>query len=137
MTLIVIAAIAFAVAAVFPYLVYPRTLDHFASRPIHRVSGAPLPSATLLFCAYNEAASAPAKLDNLRAIRAVCPAMRFHNSMLRPLQVPSAVLVTKGAASLVPMTSSRPADASAFAAGAAFCAMAGHDEAQARTARRR
>ena len=77
MTLIVIAAIAFAVAAVFPYLIYPRTLDHFASRPIHRVSGAPLPSATLLFCAYNEAASAPAKLDNLRAIQRQWPALRF------------------------------------------------------------
>jgi cellulose synthase/poly-beta-1,6-N-acetylglucosamine synthase-like glycosyltransferase len=66
-----------ALLAVFPYLIYPATLRRFRQRPVRPRPQQPPPSATLVFCAYNEAASSAAKLDNLRAIRAVCPAMRF------------------------------------------------------------
>ena len=54
-------------AFLWPYLLYPRILALLPRRPV-----APSPnghSASLLFCAYNEAAAMPAKLDNLRALK--------------------------------------------------------------------
>lgn len=66
-----------ALLAVFPYLIYPATLRLLQDWPLSRRPQPRLPSATLVFCAYNEAASSGAKLDNLRAIRRVCPTMRF------------------------------------------------------------
>lgn len=77
MTIAVLAlgALVLGLLAVFPYLIYPATLRLLHERPVKR--GAFEPSTTLVFCAYNEAASAAAKLDNLRAIRRAWPAMRF------------------------------------------------------------
>lgn len=66
-----------ALLTVFPYLIYPVTLRLFRERRVELRLQQPPPSATLVFCAYNEAASSAAKLDNLRAIRTVCPGMRF------------------------------------------------------------
>lgn len=71
------AALAFALLAAFPYSIYPLTLRLFRVRPVRIDPAASPPSATLVFCAYNEEASALAKLDNLRAIRRVWPSMRF------------------------------------------------------------
>ncbi|MCC2975150.1 glycosyltransferase [Sphingomonas sp. PL-96] len=60
----------------FPYTLYPLALGLAPRRPL-RLRARRAPTATLLFCAYNEAASIPAKLANLRAIRDVWPTMRF------------------------------------------------------------
>ena len=58
-----------------PYISYPLSLRLMRARPVGmRASGdAPLPSATLLFSAYNEERTLPAKLANLEAIRALHP----------------------------------------------------------------
>jgi cellulose synthase/poly-beta-1,6-N-acetylglucosamine synthase-like glycosyltransferase len=66
-----------ALLTIFPYLIYPATLRLFRERPVRLRAEQVPPSATLVFCAYNEAASSAAKIANLRAIRAVCPDMRF------------------------------------------------------------
>jgi cellulose synthase/poly-beta-1,6-N-acetylglucosamine synthase-like glycosyltransferase len=59
-------------AFLHPYLFYPASLRAMKQRPI--VAGdAPLPSATLLFCAYNEERALPAKLANIAAIKALHP----------------------------------------------------------------
>lgn len=60
----------------FPYTLYPLALRLAPRRPL-RLRARRAPTATLVFCAYNEAASIPAKLANLRAIREVWPTMRF------------------------------------------------------------
>jgi cellulose synthase/poly-beta-1,6-N-acetylglucosamine synthase-like glycosyltransferase len=70
-------AAACALLTVFPYLIYPATLRLLPERPVRRAARRSPPSATLVFCAYNEAGSCAAKLDNLRAIRRAWPAMRF------------------------------------------------------------
>lgn len=70
------AAILSGILAVFPYVLYPFALSLFRRRPL-RLRARRAPTATLVFCAYNEAASMPAKIANLRAIRAVWPLMRF------------------------------------------------------------
>jgi cellulose synthase/poly-beta-1,6-N-acetylglucosamine synthase-like glycosyltransferase len=75
---LLIASFAFALLAVFPYVIYPWTLRLLHEQPLTLDPDARTPSATLVFCAYNEQASIPAKLDNLRAIRGVLPAIRFH-----------------------------------------------------------
>ncbi|MBB3911833.1 glycosyltransferase [Sphingomonas desiccabilis] len=62
--------------ALFPYTLYPLALRLAPRRPL-RMRARRAPTATLVFCAYNESASIPAKLANLRAIREVWPAMRF------------------------------------------------------------
>jgi cellulose synthase/poly-beta-1,6-N-acetylglucosamine synthase-like glycosyltransferase len=62
--------------ALFPYTLYPLLLGLAPRKPL-RLRARRAPSATLVFCAYNEAASIPAKLANLRAIREVWPTMRF------------------------------------------------------------
>lgn len=58
-----------------PYISYPLSLRLMRARPVGmRASAAtPLPSATLLFSAYNEERALPAKLANLEAIRALHP----------------------------------------------------------------
>ena len=76
MIVLLLAALGFGLLAIFPYVIYPETLRLLPARPIAGASPA-APSATLVFCAYNEQASIPAKLDNLRAIRRAWPAMRF------------------------------------------------------------
>ncbi|MEC3949905.1 glycosyltransferase family 2 protein [Sphingobium sp. HWE2-09] len=56
------------VAVAWPFLFYPlilRLLPTVAEAPI----GGPMPSASLLFCAYNEAAAMPEKLANLAMLK--------------------------------------------------------------------
>lgn len=56
-----------------PYIGYPLSLRLLRERPVRPDPAAPLPSASLLFCAYNEERALPAKIANLRAIRAQHP----------------------------------------------------------------
>jgi cellulose synthase/poly-beta-1,6-N-acetylglucosamine synthase-like glycosyltransferase len=56
----------------WPFLFYPLILRLLPERPIDR-EGAGVPSASLLFCAYNEETSLPAKIDNLRRLKARHP----------------------------------------------------------------
>ncbi|WRH64338.1 MAG: glycosyltransferase [Fuscovulum sp.] len=57
-----------ALAVTYPYLLYGRLLDVVPSQPLHPKLGHNC-SATLVFCAYNEAASLPQKLDNIAALK--------------------------------------------------------------------
>jgi glycosyltransferase involved in cell wall biosynthesis len=62
----------------WPFFVYPAILGHIAERPVIRARpDEPLPSATLLFCAYNEAAALPTKIANLRALKARYPTLEI------------------------------------------------------------
>lgn len=62
----------------WPFAVYPAILGLLPERPVIRLRpGDPLPSASLLFCAYNEAAALPAKIANLRALKARYPALEI------------------------------------------------------------
>jgi cellulose synthase/poly-beta-1,6-N-acetylglucosamine synthase-like glycosyltransferase len=70
-------AIAFGLLFLQPYVFYPMSLLLLPNKPIRPDPDRPPPSATLVFCAYNESASIPAKIDNLRAIRAVAPDIKF------------------------------------------------------------
>ena len=74
---LLLGALAFGLLAVFPYVIYPWTLRLLRERPVAIDPDAPSPSVTLVFCAYNERVSVPAKLDNLRAIRRAWPTIRF------------------------------------------------------------
>lgn len=65
-----------AVMFVHPYVTYPASLRLLRPWPVPRPSE-PRPSATLVFCAYNESASVADKVANLRAIRAVAPEVQF------------------------------------------------------------
>jgi len=60
-----------------PYVTYPLSLRFFARCPVRLDPAAPPPSATLVFSAFNEEASLPAKIANLRAIRARHPAIEI------------------------------------------------------------
>lgn len=65
-----------AVVLLWPFLFYPMVLRLLPERPIARgEAGQALPSASLLFCAYNEAASLPDKIANLRALKARHPGL--------------------------------------------------------------
>ncbi|HEY2661464.1 MAG TPA: glycosyltransferase [Caulobacteraceae bacterium] len=70
-------AVVFGVLFLQPYVFYPMSLLLLPRKPVHRDSARPTPTATLVFCAYNEAASVPSKIANLRAIRAVAPEIKF------------------------------------------------------------
>lgn len=74
---LLLASLGFGLLAVFPYVLYPWTLRLLGERLVAIDPAAPPPSATLVFCAYNEQASIPVKLANLRAIRRVWPEIRF------------------------------------------------------------
>lgn len=56
-----------------PYVFYPLSLRLLGARPLAPDSKTPLPAASLLFSAYNEEASLPAKIANLEAIKALHP----------------------------------------------------------------
>ncbi|MDO7844596.1 glycosyltransferase [Sphingomonas immobilis] len=60
-----------------PYVTYPLSLRLFRSVPIRFGDRNDLPTATLVFSAFNEEASMPEKIANLRAIREVVPNIQF------------------------------------------------------------
>ena len=64
------------VAVLWPFLFYPLILRALPTRPEMPVSGPP-PSASLLFCAYNEAEAMPEKLTNLAMLKARYPALEL------------------------------------------------------------
>lgn len=67
-----------AVLLLWPFVFYPLALDRISEKPVLRaMPGERLPSATLVFCAYNEAASLPDKIANLRALKARSPALEI------------------------------------------------------------
>ena len=55
---------------VHPYVIYPASLYLFPARRVAIDPTRRQPSASLLFCAYNEERSLPSKVENLRAISA-------------------------------------------------------------------
>jgi cellulose synthase/poly-beta-1,6-N-acetylglucosamine synthase-like glycosyltransferase len=62
---------------VHPYVGLPLSLRLMRSRPLALDPSAPLPSATLVFSAYNEERALPSKLANLEAIRALHPGLEI------------------------------------------------------------
>jgi cellulose synthase/poly-beta-1,6-N-acetylglucosamine synthase-like glycosyltransferase len=59
---------------VYPFTIYPLLLGLLPEKPVIRAGeGEALPSASLLFCAYNEAAALPDKIANLRMLKARHP----------------------------------------------------------------
>lgn len=72
MTMIMAAAICL-LLFLHPYVTYPLSLRWFRPRPVRPDPACPMPSASLLFSAYNEERALPAKIANLRAIKARYP----------------------------------------------------------------
>ncbi|MCW2362218.1 MULTISPECIES: glycosyltransferase [Sphingobium] len=66
-----------AVLLVWPFLIYPLILRLLPTKPVQHAGGAVPPTVSLLFCAYNEAASLPTKIENLRALKARHPALQI------------------------------------------------------------
>ncbi|UZW55765.1 glycosyltransferase family 2 protein [Sphingobium sp. JS3065] len=64
------------VVVAWPFLFYPLILRTLPTRPERPVAG-PTPSASLLFCAYNEAAAMPEKLANLAMLKARYPTLEI------------------------------------------------------------
>lgn len=56
-----------------PYIFYPLTLRLMGEQAVKQNPNLPLPTATLVFSAYNEEMSLPDKLRNLEAIKAIHP----------------------------------------------------------------
>lgn len=65
-----------ALLVIYPYIAYPLILNLLPKKEIKRKPGSEV-SATLVFCAYNEARNMPEKIANLEAIRAVHPNIQF------------------------------------------------------------
>jgi len=63
-------------AVAWPFLFYPLVLRLLPTRPEKPVAG-PAPSASLLFCAYNEAGAMPEKLANLAMLKARYPKLEI------------------------------------------------------------
>ncbi|MGE4323016.1 MAG: glycosyltransferase [Sphingobium sp.] len=63
------------VGLTWPFLLYPAILRLAPTRPERPVADARMPSVSLLFCAYNEAAVMPDKLANLRMLKARHPGL--------------------------------------------------------------
>ncbi|WP_375197821.1 glycosyltransferase [Sphingobium sp.] len=59
-------------AVAWPFLFYPLILRMLPTRPEQPLTG-PAPSASLLFCAYNEATAMPEKLANLAMLKSRYP----------------------------------------------------------------
>ncbi len=74
--LLALIMLACVVAVLWPFLFYPLVLRLLPTKPEHPIA-APLPSASLLFCAYNEVAAMPEKLANLRRLRQLYPDLEF------------------------------------------------------------
>ncbi|MGE4430697.1 MAG: glycosyltransferase [Sphingobium sp.] len=66
-------AMACAILFLHPYIFYPLSLRWFRERPVRVDPHRPLPEATLMFSAYNEERALPAKIANLREIKARFP----------------------------------------------------------------
>lgn len=64
------------VAVAWPFLFYPLILRCLPTRPEQPTPG-PVPSASLLFCAYNEAAAMPEKIANLAMLKARHPTLEI------------------------------------------------------------
>ncbi|MET0372197.1 MAG: glycosyltransferase [Sphingobium sp.] len=64
------------IAVAWPFLPYPMILRLIATKPEAPQSG-PVPSASLLFCAYNEAAAMPDKLANLAMLKQRHPSLEI------------------------------------------------------------
>jgi cellulose synthase/poly-beta-1,6-N-acetylglucosamine synthase-like glycosyltransferase len=64
------------VAVLWPFLFYPLILRALPTRPETPVPGPP-PSASLLFCAYNEADAMPEKLANLAMLKRRYPTLEL------------------------------------------------------------
>jgi cellulose synthase/poly-beta-1,6-N-acetylglucosamine synthase-like glycosyltransferase len=66
-----------AFAVVYPYAIYPLILARLPERPLRPVAAVPgktrAPRLSLAFCAYNEAAVLPEKIENLRRLREADP----------------------------------------------------------------
>lgn len=70
----------FAVALVYPYIIYPVILRMLPKQPCSVDNDAILnqPGVALLFCAYNEECSLPAKIENIRELKANFPDIEVH-----------------------------------------------------------
>ncbi|MET0136742.1 MAG: glycosyltransferase, partial [Sphingobium sp.] len=78
MTVAVLVLLVCLLLLAWPFFVYPMILARLPERPLMRaMSGEARPSASLLFCAYNEAASLPDKLANLRALKLRYPTLEI------------------------------------------------------------
>ncbi|WP_019053218.1 glycosyltransferase family 2 protein [Sphingobium xenophagum] len=64
------------VAVLWPFLFYPLVLRALQTQPERPVAG-PTPSASLLFCAYNEADAMPDKLANLAMLKRQHPSLEL------------------------------------------------------------
>ena len=73
LTLILILSV---MGVLWPFLVYPLVLRMLPTRPEQSGQGQE-PSASLLFCAYNEAAAMPEKLANLAMLKQRYPALEI------------------------------------------------------------
>ena len=74
--LLIAVMVAAAILLLWPFLFYPAILRCLSVRPVNAEQGLAPNSATLLFCAYNEAASLPAKIANIRALKARHPTLQ-------------------------------------------------------------
>lgn len=65
---------------IYPYAVYPLILRCLPKRPYasDSLAASARPSAALLFCAYNEEQSMPAKIANIREIKLRLPDLEVH-----------------------------------------------------------
>jgi len=70
------AAVTCGFMVIYPYVIYPLLLRLLSGRSIARKAGSSV-SATLVFCAYNEANSMPEKIANLEMIRAIHPDLQI------------------------------------------------------------
>ena len=73
LALVLLAAL---IAVAWPFLFYPLILRMLPTRGENPVAG-PAPSASLLFCAYNEAGAMPEKLANLAMLKARHPTLEI------------------------------------------------------------
>ncbi len=64
------------VAVLWPFLFYPLILRALPTRPEQPVT-VPVPTASLLFCAYNEADAMPEKLANLAMLKGLHPTLEI------------------------------------------------------------
>jgi cellulose synthase/poly-beta-1,6-N-acetylglucosamine synthase-like glycosyltransferase/glycosyltransferase involved in cell wall biosynthesis len=75
--ILIVLALLTAVLAFYPFTLYPLSLALMPRRPVARgVAAPPGTPITLCFCAYNEERSLPAKLENIRRLKAHYPGLR-------------------------------------------------------------